>query len=143
MANKRVFGIAFIPESINSNIIMLKPSYIVDGNLYSDKLINRYEELYKPISFARNFEDYDRMYGLCVTEDELMSYAEENDFPSSVKEYLEGCAKLYLNYTKKYIFLLEKGNNKYSCYAIGLLDKKVKKININESGIKQLLEEKP
>lgn len=142
MSNNKMFGVSFIPESINSDIIMLKPSHIIDGDFYNNNIINRFEEVYKPITFLRNFEDYSKVYGLGVTEKELFDYAQKKDFPDSVKDYAEVCAKLYLNYIKKHVFLLEKTNDGVLCYAVRLIDKTVKPININESGIEQLIEEK-
>lgn len=141
MEQKRVFGISFIPEVISEDIILLKPNHIVDGIKYNTKIINSYEEVYNPIIYSKEITKYNKMYGLGVSEKEILDYANTHDFPKGIKDSPEVCAKLYLNYMEKYVFLLERIENKTFCFALNLNDKNISLININKSGIEQLIGE--
>ena len=141
MEQKRVFGISFIPEVINNNTILLKPNHIVDGFKNKNKLINSYEEVYNPITYSNELTKYSRMYGLSITGEELLHYANLYCFPEEFKDSMDVCAKIYLNLMQQYLFLIEKKENQLSCSAIDLLDKSSRIIDINKSGIAQFIDQ--
>lgn len=140
MDQKRTFAISFIPEVINDNIILLKPHHIVEGSKYNSKLINNYEEVFNPIVFTNELTRFNRLYGFGVTEREILDFANKYDFPDSIKESADICAKLYLNSIQQYIFLIEKRDKKTMCFAINLNNKSTNLVDINKSGIPQLIE---
>lgn len=140
MAKNSMYGICFIPEKINNNIIMLRASHIVDGNICDNLLYDKYDESYSPITFSVESEDYDKTYGLGVLEDELLDYAIANGFPNSIKSSSNMCAKIYLECIKKYVFFLELNDGKTVCSAMSLHSKKIYDIELDKSAINQLPE---
>lgn len=140
MEQKRVFGISFIPEFINDKRILLKPNYIIEGNKCDDTIITTSKDKCYPIIFSNNITSYNRMYGLSITEEELLDFARKNDFPLEVRNSSDICARLYLEFIKTYIFVLEEKQNKTECFAIDLKNKNIKLVDINNSGIKQLVD---
>ena len=138
MAMKTVYGISFIPEIINNNLIMLKPVHIIDGNLYEDKLVDRYENVYNQITFTTKLENYNKMYGFCIKEEELTNYAVEHGFPESIRESSGICVKAYLSCIKDYLFFLEKKNENVNSYALDLLNKQIIPVDLNKSALNRL-----
>lgn len=138
MEEKRVFGISFIPEVISNNIILLKPNHIIEGIKKNTKVISKYGEVYNPISYSNGISKYNNMYGLNVTEEEIFNYSNIHKFPLQYRNSVEICAKLYLDYIKEYVFLLEKTENQVLCFAIDLIKKDIKLIDINGNGIEEL-----
>ena len=123
MAKRMMYGISFIPEILNNNIVMLRASHIVEGNLCENTLYDKYDDGYRPISFSLKTEDYKNTYGLGVTEDELIEYVKR--FTDIPKVPIDRCAKTYLSCIKQYVFFLEKRQDEVLCNAMALPTKQM------------------
>ncbi len=138
MANRMMYGISFIPEILNDNMVMLRPSHIIDGVVLENKLYDRYDEGYKLIKFTVEGEEYKKMYGLGVFEEELMNYVKKNiERPVAS---IDRCARAYLSCIKQYVFFLEKKRSTVVCNAMNLQSKKNFVIDLRKSAISQLPE---
>lgn len=140
MKKMLTYGISFVPEMINDNLILLKPSHIIEGTIEENKIINKYEGAFSQISFSQKTGDYKKMYGLAVLEKELLDYANTFNFNQEIKNYTQICVRTYLEGIKNYIFFVEKKNGETFYYAMYLGNKKIIKIDINKSAISQLTE---
>lgn len=136
MANRMMYGISFIPEIINNNMVMLRPSHIIDGIASENKLYDRYDESYKLIKFTVESEEYKKMYGLGVFQEELIEYAKKNTERAISSPDLY--ARTYLSCIKQYVFFLEKTNHEVVCNAMDLKSKKMFPVDLRKSAITQL-----
>lgn len=139
---KHVFAISFIPEYISKNRIILKTGHIIDGedgDFTDNTIVDYYGGTFSPIQFTADLDEYSSMYGLMITEEQLVEYAKSKNFPENIIEFPELCAKLYFNSLSEYVFILEQHEN-LETYAFNLQDKSVVLIDINKEGITQLIE---
>lgn len=136
---KNVYAILFTPQIIDASNMLLKPTHILEGTQMNNLILDKYEKTYFIMDLSKGIKDYDDMYAFPIENKELINYFEKQGYEPDIYLYPDVCAKHYLQKAQEYVFILEKGKNqRANCYAIGLKDKKIIRVEPRENLINQL-----
>jgi len=144
MNDKLTYGIVFDAEIIDDRNILLKPYHIVEGNLTVDgNLMDKYESIYNKIYSTLHIEAYKNLFGFGIKADELQAYFKSKGYPTSQTEHPEICANYYLEFSKRYAFILEHRKKEETpvCYAINLYTKNSIRVDLEKNVMEQLMDD--
>jgi len=136
---KNVYAILFTPQIIDASNMLLKPTHILEGTQINNLILDKYEKTYFIMDLSKCIKDYDDMYAFPIENKELINYFEKQGYEPDIYLYPDVCAKHYLQKAQEYVFILEKGKSqRANCYAIGLKDKKIIRIEPRGNLLNQL-----
>jgi len=143
MDEEKMHGISFTIEIIDGRNLLLKPYSILEGIVNDDgTFIDKYENNYKSAASTLCEDDYNNLYGFSISKAELKTFFENMGYPKSYTESLKQCANTYFEFTKRYVFILERDKNGIpNCYAINLHNKNSIQVDLEKNVMYQLMED--
>lgn len=141
MPRKNMYSIFFSSNMIDKNNVILKPIWVLEGTLGDEgHFTDNYDIIYEQAGMPSDMKIPENIHGFPVDGERLKNFFIENGFPEEEFKYSEVCARFYLDFCKRYVFLLEKVEEIDTpiCYAVRLKDKKVIPVSLKTSVIHQL-----